>query len=161
MATALNIVCLCKNMRLCITAAWFSLRCCIAILHKYITSQDRTRSHIRYPACVSHAQSKVAVPLTGLFRSHSRLQNQDQSALLPANQLTPALLFLLTALRLLVQAAFQTLSFSLSQLFTPHQMHLFKLLPLRRPCLAGTTMWALSPLGQSGSPQNWRTCKLR
>ena len=103
---------------------------------------------------------KCLCQLTGLFRSHSRLQNQVQSALLQASQLTPASLFLLPALPLSIQAAFQAISLSLRQLLTLHQMHLFKLLPLRQPCLAGTTMWALSPLGQSGSQQNWRTCKL-
>jgi len=116
---------------------------------------------------------KCLCQLTGLFRSHSRLQNQDPSALLPANQLTPTSLFLLPAnqltptslfllpaLQLSFQAALQAISFSLSQLLTLHQMHLFKLLPLQQPCLAGTTTWALSPRGQSGNPQNWRTCKL-
>jgi len=73
---------------------------------------------------------KLLCRLLGLFRSHSRLQNQAQSAIPPASQLTSASLFLLPALLLSIQAAFQAISFSLSQLLTLHQMHLFKLLPL-------------------------------
>ena len=147
-------------MLLCVTVQQVSLCCCTTILHS--TWRPKIESSLTcttQPACLTD-EVKCLCQLTGLFSSHSRLQNQEPSALLQASQLTPAPLFLPPALPLLIQAAFQAVSCSLIQLLTLHQMRLFELLPLRQPRLAGTTRWALSLPGQSGSPQNWRTCKL-
>lgn len=160
LAMALSILCLRKCMRLSITAPWFSLCCCTSILRSTLHPKiGSSLTSVTQPACLMD-EVKLLCQVTGLFRSHSRLQHQDQSAMVPASQLTPASLFLLPALPLLIQAAFQAIGFSLHQLLTLHQMPLFKLLPLQQSWLAGITTWALSPLGQSGNPQNWRTCKL-